>query len=449
VVAAGPGNIPDETTLEQVIAAQQAQIDAQQQELAAQKAMILKLAQQVQQFTPNSNEPPRMVDKGVSSQAKESSIRATQVQKPEPDWPGSYGLFATETRLALDGFVQLDLIHDSDAIGAPCQFITGTIPTDGGTMLQGAGGETNFCVNTSRLSLESRTPTQAGQVKTFISMDLYGDALSTSPEPRLRQAYAELSGALWGGDILLGQAWGTYVDLEAWPNILDFEGPGSAIAVRQPMVRWSKRTSAHTNFQIALEQPGDGSVDGADMLTGWPDLVTNLKWSFTGGSHLRGAGILRDIRVSADDQPAESTTGWGIAGSGKVALTAHNNLVFEVSYGKGVGAYYNDGPLNGVYDPTASKIMLLPLFAYYVGFEHDWSEKLTSTVLYSALKVDNLDSQPDETGHKSAYFSLNLIWHATPQQMYGIEFLSGGRRDKGGAEGTDNRIQLTGHYSLF
>ena len=449
VAVAESGNTQNEATFEQIIAAQQAQIDAQKQELAAQKEMILKLAQQVQQFTGNGHESPVVVDSDITSDQEITSPPAIQEQKTESDWPGSFGLFGTKTRLAIDGFVQLDLIHDWDAIGAPCEFITSTIPTDGGTMVQGASGDTNFCINASRLSLESRTPTRTGQLKTFISMDLYGDALSTSPDPRIRQAYAELTGALWGGDLLLGQAWGTYVDLEAWPNVLDFEGPGSAIALRQPMVRWSKRTSANTDFQIALEQAGDGSVDGADMLTSWPDLVANFKWRFAGDSHLRGAGILRDIRVSADDGPAESSTGWGIAGSGKIGLPAHNNFVFELSYGKGVGAYYNDSPPNGVYDPANSNIMLLPLFAYYLGLEHDWSETLSSTILYSALTVDNLNSQPDEAGKKSAYFSLNLIWQATPQQMYGIEFLRGGRRDKGGSEGTDNRIQMTGHFSLF
>ena len=99
---------------------------------------------------------------------------------------------------------------------------------------------TNFCVNTSRLTFESRTPTKLGRLKTFVSLDLFGNALSTTPSLRMRQAYGELEGVLWGGDLLFGQAWGTYVDLEAWPDILDFEGPGSAIAARQPMVRWSK-----------------------------------------------------------------------------------------------------------------------------------------------------------------------------------------------------------------
>jgi hypothetical protein len=365
----------------------------------------------------------------------------------EPDWPGSISLFGTETRLAIGGFVQLDVIHDTDAIGAPCQFITGTIPTDGGTLEEGANGRTSFCINTSRLTLETRTPTKLGRLTTFFSGDLFGDALSASPEPRLRQAYGELEGALWGGDLLVGQAWGSFVDLDAWPDILDFEGPGSAIAYRQPMVRWSKGVADQIDVRIALEQPGNGAVQDADTLTRWPDLVGTLKWSYSGG-HLRAAGLMRDIRAGADEGPVARATGWGLAGSGKVSLPAKSSFLFEASFGEGLGGYYNDSPFIGVYDAASASLELLPLFAYYLGFDHSWSDTLSSSLLYAALEVDNLEAQPESVGEKSAYFSLNLIWRPTPALMFGAEFLSGGRRDKSGAEGTDNRIQLSGRFSF-
>jgi len=421
--SAEPANTDDPKELKKIIKAQQAQLEAQQKTLQ-------ELLQRVEALT---------ADKTVPAEPATSDA--------EPDWPGSFSLFGSKTRLAVGGFAQLDVIHDSDAIGSPCQFITATIPTDGGTAVGGADGRTSFCVNTSRLTFESRTPTKLGRLKTFISLDLFGDALSTSPELRVRQAYGEIEGALWGGDLLFGQAWGTYVDLESWPDILDFEGPGSAIAVRQPMVRWSKGLSADLTLQLALEQPGDGAMQNADMLTRWPDLVATFTWAHEAG-HLRGAGIVRDIRASADDGPTVAAIGWGLAGSGKVILAERNNLVFEASYGEGVGGYYNDGPPNGVYGPASASIELLPLLAYYVGYEHSWSTTLSSALLYSAIEVDNLVSQPEDALKKTAYFSLNLIWRPDPALMFGVEFLSGGRRDKGGAEGTVNRVQVTSQYSF-
>lgn len=447
-VSADPATVKDQADFQEIIAAQQSQIDAQQQQLEEQKKLLQQLAQQIRDLTTEEGGGTPAEPVHTATQSSTAIVSAGEARQPEPDWPGSFELFESSTRLAIGGFARLDVIHDDGAIGAPCQFITATIPTDGGTMVNGADGQTSFCVNTSRLTVESRTPIRQGELKTYFAMDLYGDALSTSPEPRIREAYAEVSNTSRGGKWLLGQTWSTYVDLEAWPDILDFEGPGSAIANRQPMLRWSKSLSATSGFQLALEQPGDGTIDGADMLTAWPDLIGNMRWGLGGGGHLRVSGILRDLRASANDGPSESALGWGVAGSGKLSLSRKNSMVFELGYGEGVGSYYNDGPLNGIYDPTAFRIRTLPLFAYYLGFEHAWNDTLSSAVLYSALEVDNLESQPNTAGKKSAYFSLNLIWRPDSWQMYGVEFLSGGLRDKGGAEGTVNRIQLSGQFSF-
>ena len=438
--AAEPEDADKEQKLEEIIEAQQRQLDAQQKELEEQREMLQELLLRIEHEPAPTTVP--------APEAEDSEPNApVQEAQTEPDWPGSISLFDTKTRLAIGGFVQLDVIHDTDAIGAPCEFITATIPTDGGTPAQGADGQTNFCINTSRLTFESRTPTRFGRLTTFLSGDLYGDALSASPEPRVRQAYGELEGALWGGDLLVGQAWGTYVDLDAWPDILDFEGPGSAIAYRQPMVRWSKALADHVDLRIALEQPGNGAVQDADPLTRWPDLVGTLKWSH-GGGHLRAAGLVRDLRASAADGRPASATGWGLAGSGKVILPAKSSFLFEASFGEGVGGYFNDIQTIGVYDPATPSLELVPLFAYYLAFDHSWSHTLSSSVLYAALDFDNLESQPEDEGENTGYISLNLIWRPITALMFGAEFLSGERRDKSGAEGTDNRLQLSGRFSF-
>jgi hypothetical protein len=366
----------------------------------------------------------------------------------EPDWDGSFSLSGSETRFAIGGFAQLDLIYDTDAIDTRCEFVTSAIPTDGGTLSGGADGQTSFCVNASRLTFESRTPTNAGRLKTFFSIDLFGDA--SSPSLRLRQAYGELEAVLWGGDLLIGQAWTTYLDYAAFPDVLDFEGPDSMFAFRQPMVRWSKKVSPTVEVRVAAEKPGGGTVDGAEMLTRWPDAIAVVNWGFGHGGHLQLSGILRDVRATADDITSESVLGWGLSGSGKVMLPGgvQDNLVFNVSYGEGTGGYYNDGPPNGAIDPVTSRLELLPVFGYYLGYEHGWSKSLSSLLLYSELEVDNESFQSDDSFHHSAYFALNLIWRPNAKIMYGMELLSGSNEDKDGADGTDNRIQLTGQFSF-
>jgi len=440
--ADAPETPDDLERLRQVIEDQQRRLEAQQRELDAQRKMMQELMQQVRNLTDVAETESIRAD---SMPPEVPEAFAADQDANEPDWPGSFSLFGSKTRFKIGGFAQLDLIYDTDAIATRGEFVTAAIPTDGGTKAEGADGQTTFSVNASRLTFESRTPTSLGRLKTFFSLDLFDDP--NTPGLRMRQAYGELSGALWGGDLLLGQAWGTYVDLEAWPDLVDFEGPDSAIAVRQPQLRWSKGVSESIDVQIALEQPGGGTVEGTDVLTRWPDLVSTVKWT-RGGGHLRGAGILRDIRVSTDDGPVQTALGWGLAGSGRVVLPAESYLVFEASYGEGTGNYYNDGVTIGAIDPADSSFDLLPVFAYYVGLGHAWSPSLSSAVLYAEYDLDNLDYQPDDAGSKSGYFSLNLIWRPDPSLMFGAEFLRGGREDKDGAEGTDNRIQLTGQFSF-
>ena len=179
VFANAPGTTGDPEELKKIIEAQQRRLEAQQQELDAQRQMLQELLQRVETMTAGGT----VTTSQSAAEAAAPPPAAPEVPAAKPDWPGSFSLFGSKTRLAVGGFVQLDVIHDSDAIGSPCQFITSTIPTDGGTMVQGADGQTSFCVNTSRLTFESRTPTKIGRLKTFISLDLFGERPLHLAEP--------------------------------------------------------------------------------------------------------------------------------------------------------------------------------------------------------------------------------------------------------------------------
>lgn len=183
------------------------------------------------------------------------------------------------------------------------------------------------------------------------------------------------------------------------------------------------------------------------MLTAWPDLVGTLKWSSDAG-YLRAAGILRDIRASSENGSTANAAGWGFTTTGKILLPAQSAFLFEVSYGKGVGSYYNDGPINGVYNPVTDDIDLLPVFGYYAGINHSWSPVLISTIMYASQNAETLDSQPVTDGNKSQYFSINLVWRPVTSLLIGAEFLRGSRHDISGAEGKVSRLQLTSKFSF-
>ena len=200
-----------------------------------------------------------------------------------------------KTRIKIGGFVELDLIHDSDAIGSKAQFITSTIVTRDATKVEGADGQTSMSVNPTRLFVETRTPVGDHRITTFVSVDLFGDGLASSADLRMRQAYAEISNTLFfGGDLLLGHAWSTFSDMEAFPNVLDFEGPNSFLGTRQPLVRWTKGVGNSTKVMLAAETPANHIIEGADSLTAWPDGVLSMAWDKS-RFHLMGSLLVRDL----------------------------------------------------------------------------------------------------------------------------------------------------------
>jgi hypothetical protein len=355
-----------------------------------------------------------------------------------------------DTRFLIGGFAKISVIHDSDAIGTPGEFVTSAIVTRGATKAEGAEGQTNFSVQPSRLYFETRTPLNQHRLTTFLSMDLFGDSTSTTPDLRLRQAYGEVTDILFGGDLLAGQAWSTFSDLEAFPNTLDFEGPNSFFGTRQPLVRWTRGIADGLKLMIGAETPDNHIIQGADSLTAWPDGVLSLVWD-QAPVHLMGSFVARDLRASFDNGPTETAFGWGGSVSGKVGMpfiAEKDYMTFSVTYGEGIGSGFNDAPPDAAFNSTGTSLEAIPVFGWLASYEHWWSRQFYSTVVYGALKANNRQFQPPDSFKKTQYASGNLIWVPNEHWLLGIEGLWGKREDKDGADGTVFRTQFTMRFNF-
>ena len=393
------------------------------------------------------------IEQSETTIARRTDTKTSRRDKEHPDeeWQGSFGVDGIATRFKIGGFAELDVIHDTDAIASKGQFVTSTIATgDDATKIDGSDGQTSFSVNPSRLYFETRTPIKQHRLTTFVSMDFYGDALGVSPEPRMRQAYGELSNLFFGGDLMAGQAWTTFADLEAFPNVLDFQGPNSFFGTRQPLIRWTKGLGDGLKLMIAAETPDNHIIEGADSLTAWPDGVVSMVWDDT-PFKLMGSFIARDLQGSFENGSTETALGWGASLSGKVKtplLNPQDFITFSLTYGEGVGSNFNDQPVDAVFDPTRSELKTVPVFGYFVSYEHWWSRQLNSTVVYGFLEADNPDIQSPDSFKETQYASANLVWQPTKGFLLGIEGLWGKREDKDGADGTDFRTLFTTRYTF-
>ena len=453
---ARPGNAARVQELQRIIEEQQRQLDAQKEQLEGQKKRLQGLREQVEGLAEGTAPPkPSVVEKSETTPSKGSTPRRTDTQTtrrdkehPHDEWKGSFKVEGVNTRFKIGGFVELDVIHDTDAIGSKGQFITSTIVTRDATKADGSDGQTSFSVNPTRLYFETRTPVKQGRLTTFLSMDFYADALGVQPEPRMRQAYGELTNILFGGDLLAGQAWTTLADLEAFPNALDFEGPNSFFGIRKLLVRWTRGVTDGLKLMVAAETPDSHIIQGADALTAWPDGVLSMVWNH-GAGHLMGSFVARDLRASSNNGPTETAFGWGASVSGKVGLpllAEKDFLTFSFTYGEGIGGVIKDAPPDAVYDSAATSLEAIPVFGWFASYEHWWSRQFYSTFVYGSLDVDNLNAQPPDSLNKTQYGSANLVWMPNERWLFGIEGLWGKRVDKDGEDGTDFRTQFTTRF---
>jgi len=455
---AQPGNAAKVLELKRIIEEQQRQLDAQQEQLEAQKKKLQELRQQVQGLAEGTAPPKGSVAEtstarpsgGAAPRRTDTQTTRRDKEQPHDDWKGSFGVEGLNTRFKIGGFVELDVIHDTDAIGTPGEFVTSAIVTGDATKAEGAEGQTSFSVNPTRLYFETRTPIKQQRLTTFLSMDFFGDSTSTRPDPRMRQAYGELSNILFGGDLLVGQAWSTFSDLEAFPNTLDFAGPNSKFGLRQPLVRWTRGVADGLKLMVAAETPDNHIIQGADSLTRWPDGVLSMVWD-QAPIQLMGSALVRDLRASFNNGPTETAFGWGGSISGKLGIpisTEKDFLTFSVTYGEGIGSGFNDAPPDAVFDSAGSSLETIPVFGYFASYEHWWSRQVTSTFVYGSLEADNQAAQPSDSFNETQYASANVVWMPTERWLLGVEGLWGKREDKDGSDGTDFRTQFTTRFTF-
>ena len=189
-------------------------------------------------------------------------------------------------------------------------------------------------VRQSRLGVRSETPTDYGPLKTIFEFELFGvgsDAGETTF--RLRHAWGEI------GQFGAGQYHSVFMDIDVFPNSIEYWGPSGMVFYRNVQARWTPwQAESGSSFAVSLERPG-GSGDGgrfADRveLEGvqsdfeLPDLAAHFRWVQDWG-HLQFAGIVRRIEGILGVKALETEHDTQIAGALGAALFADNLLKKE------------------------------------------------------------------------------------------------------------------------
>jgi hypothetical protein len=384
-----------------------------------------------------------------------------------------------ERSFEIYGFGMADYIQDTKRVDPAWEdaFRPSKIAAPEGQF--GTNGQADVSAKQSRLGFKGVLPTgDATPPLNFkFEFDMFGvgaDAGKTSV--RLRHAYGE-----WG-EILGGQTHTLFMDIDVFPNVIDYWGPPGMVFLRHAQIRWTPYRTGSDQFAMSLEQPSSDVDPGNIRLIEefananvrndekLPDFAAQYRMDRDWG-HAQIAGILRrvgyeyQVNSQAPFQKG-SRTGWGIALTSALKAGSlfpqleKDKLLLSILYGHGIATYMNDGgmdiaptatfstninPAPGTPTLASEAVPLLGFMAYY---DHYWTPKLSSSIGYSFTKVTNTNFQAADAFHRGDYASVNLLAYPADKLMFGAEIMWGQRMNNDGVSGHDWRFQFSAKYDF-
>ena len=372
----------------------------------------------------------------------------------------------TATKIEIYGFAQGDAIYDFKTndpnwfdVNRPSKLPA--FPDE-----FGHNGRTWLSARQTRFGTKATIPTGIGpDITVVFDWDLFGvgpDAGQTTIRPR--HMYGQ-----WG-KLGAGQTESPFMDLDVFPNILDYWGPNGMLFFRNVQVFYNPiHKDNGTDLRFALERPGasgDGGiyadrVELQNILPRFPapDISGHYRYAGKDGYIQLGA-IVRWIRWD-DVLPTDTfnlnggVTGWGVALSSNINAGKKDVFRLMAIYGAGVENYFNDAPVDvGVkhdFDDPRTPITgeALPDFGMSSYLDHRWNSKFTSAIGYSRVDIQNSDAQAPTAFRKGQYASGNLLYTPVPNVMMGGEFQWGHRQNFGGEFPFDDyRLEFSFKYSF-
>jgi len=331
----------------------------------------------------------------------------------------------------------------------------------------GKDGRFYMSVRQSRFGVKGEMPTDQGPVKAQFEFDMFGvgadKGLTTI---RLRHAFGE-----WKG-IGAGQTNSQFMDIDVFPNILDYWGPNGMLFFRNVQLYYRVIDDAKNQVTVAIENPGASGDQGtaADRIElsdiraryPMPDFTGSYKMSGSKG-HVKVAGVVR--KINYDDlfndnvDLSGSVTGWGLSFSGNYKATTKDVLRLQYVFGEGIANYFNDAPVdvaaktnpNATVNPGGATIIgeALPIQGLVLYCDHTWNAKFATSGGYSRVDYDNSDLQSPNAYKSGQYVVISLISTPAKNVMVGGEFQWAHRDNKSdGFSSDDYRLQISFKYSF-
>jgi hypothetical protein len=368
----------------------------------------------------------------------------------------------SKVRTDIYGFVMMDTGYNSIGIDPEWFDVQRPVKLPSSEDQFGDKGSTFFSVRQTRFGVKSFFPTDMGELKTTFEWELFGTGADAGQTTiRLRHAYGEL------GKFGAGQYWSPFMDIDVFPNTIEYWGPNGMVFFRNVQVRWMP-IQGDTRLTVALERPGASADQGvfaasaalADVVGRFPlpDLSAEYRYAQSWG-YVEAAGIVRriewqDLGNDAFDLSGDDT-GWGLNLSSNLKVGASDLVRLQLVHGEGIQNYMNDAPEDIGIEPNPGNVIspvrgvALPMTGVVAFLDHTWNEKFTSSIGYSQLKIENSSGQTPDAFKLGQYFLANVLYTPVPNVMMGVEGGWIGRENNSdGFEEGNAHIQVSFKYSF-
>lgn len=293
-------------------------------------------------------------------------------------------------------------------------------------------------------------------IKLFMDFDLYngkeGSGLFThSYQPRVRNAYVGI------GNLKIGLLWTLFMDLENFPQLVDFGNSTGEALLRQPAIMYHYHVNDCYTLSASIENPDsayirlDGTKTYSETLGGsgnrysrrsMPDFIVALRYR-RDGINLGARAVLTSAKSYEEENvlgekhgtalDRAKAIGGGIGLSGGYTFSNNDKIIAHLNLGDGMGRYLHDAADSGFYfDKDDKKMYRHRVIGGLIGYRHNWTKHLRSNINFGLTKI-KLDrkilNQNENDKRKYKFFDhlttlhANIIWNPVEKIEFGFEYL--------------------------
>jgi len=339
----------------------------------------------------------------------------------------------------VSGLINLNAIVDFNGLNKYDDFTTSEIPTNPDFY----DDVTRFHLSArqSRLNFNVYYLTSKGLITGKISGDFYSGSTGEYSFFRLREAYLKY------GNLILGQTGTTFGNPDIVPSTIDFEGPNSGPAMRNPMISFRQEINQVWSYGLAIEMRGNDLilVDTVNRpFLAIPTLVGNLnkkgKWGVMTLSLMTAAHEFYDSRMNP-----KTKYSFGSAFSLIFNTSETNRLSLFAVAGDGVANFIADlsgGNYNGILVQNSDELRLLNSFGGFIGYTHFWKPQYSTNLIYSFAALEKTALLSPTDFRWSNYALANLFYQPNEHLKFGTEIVWGNLYTQDLSTGNAFRLQF-------